>query len=223
MRVMRSSFIAGALSAFGLLMLTPRHADASLVLALDLPTMVTRADRVAVVDVVSVKSDWDARHEQILSTIDLMVVESWKGGDAPASHLTVVQPGGTVGDLTQTVHGITRFVPGERAVVFLSGRAERASVVGMAQGKRLVRRDAASGKLFVHAPDKAGATFIRTTPASTTAPVFEMHARPLDDLRADVRNLVAKPAPTTPAPIKPSQTPGSLPGNKNVTPTGGAR
>jgi hypothetical protein len=93
----------------------------------------------------------------------------------------------------------------------------------MAQGKRLVRRDAASGKLFVHAPDKAGATFIRTTPASTTAPVFEMHARPLDDLRADVRNLVAKPAPTTPAPIKPSQTPGSVPGNKNVTPTGGAR
>jgi hypothetical protein len=226
MRAMRLPSVAGALSVFGLLgtlIMSPTRAEASLVLALDLPTMVTRADRVAVVDVVSVKSDWDARHEQILSTIDLMVVESWKGGDAPASHLTIVQPGGTVGDLTQTVHGITRFVPGERAVVFLAGRAERGSVVGMAQGKRLVRRDAASGKMFVNTPDRAGATFIRTTPASATAPVFEMRARPLDELRADVRNLVANPGTVKPTPIKPDPTLRTAPGSKTGTPTGGAR
>jgi len=176
-------------------------ARASLVLALDLPTMVSRADHVAVVDVASVKADWDARHEQILSTIDLVVVESWKGGAAPGSHLTVVQLGGTVGDLTQTVHGMTRFAPGERAVVFLAGRSDHASVVGMAQGKRQVHRDSATGRLFVHTPDRAGATFIRTTPTSATAPVFELRARPLDDLRADVRGLSAKPAakPGTPA------------------------
>ena len=210
MKDMRLS-VAATLSVFGLLGASPAHA--SLVVALDLPAMVTRADRVAVVDVVSIKSDWDARHEQILSTVDLIVVESWKGGDAPATHLTVVQPGGTVGDLTQTVHGMTRFVPGERAVVFLTGRPERASVVGMAQGKRLVRRDAASGRLFVHVPDKAGATFIRTTPTSATAPVFELRARPLDNLRADVRTLVTKPIPS---PVSPT---GSKPG----TPAGGLR
>jgi hypothetical protein len=168
-------------------------ARASLVLALDLPTMVTRADHVAVVDVASVKADWDAQHEQILTTIDLVVVESWKGGAAAGSHFSVVQPGGTVGDLTQTVHGMTRFVPGERAVVFLSGQAAHAHVVGMAQGKRVVRRDSASGRFLVHVPDKAGATFIRSTPTSrTTAPVFETAARPLDELRADVRNLATK-------------------------------
>ena len=184
-------------------------ASASLVLALDLPTMVSRADHVAVVDVASVKADWDANHEQILTTIDLVVVESWKGGDAPASHMVVVQPGGTVGDLTQTIHGMTRFVPGERAVVFLSGRAERATVVGMAQGKRLVRRDDATGRLVVHAPDKAGATFIRTPQNTTPSPVFEQRARPLDDLRADVRALATKPA--------------AAPGAKPGTPTGGTR
>ena len=195
MRVMRVSSAALALCGlftFGLFTLEPSPARASLVMALDLPTMVTRADHVAVVDVVSVKSDWDANHEQILSTVDLIVVESWKGGAAPATHLTVVQPGGTVGDLTQTVHGMTRFVPGERAVVFLAGRTQRASVVGMAQGKRMVRRDASSGRMFVHAPDKAGATFLRTTPASATAPVFDLRARPLEDLRADVRALAPK-------------------------------
>ena len=189
---------------------------ASLVLALDLPTLVTRADHVAVVEVASVKADWDANHEQILSTIDLVVVESWKGEDAPASHITVVQPGGTVGDLTQTVHGMTRFVAGERAVVFLAGRPERASVVGMSQGKRLVRRDAGSGRMVVHAPDRTGATFIRTTPASSTAPVFDLHVRPLDDLRADVRSLAARVAPVGGAP-------GSTTGRKPGAPTGGAR
>ena len=192
-------------------------ARASLVLALDLPTLVTRADHVAVVEVASVKANWDANHEQILSTIDLVVVESWKGDDAPASHITVVQPGGTVGDLTQTVHGMTRFVPGERAVVFLAGRPERASVVGMAQGKRLVRREAGSGRMVVHAPDRAGATFIRTTPASSTAPVFDLHARPLDDLRADVRSLAASRV----TPI--GGTPGATTGRKPGAPTGGAR
>jgi hypothetical protein len=198
MGVMRVSSAAVSLSLIGVFAAASSPARASLVLALDLPTMVTRADHVAVVDVVSVKSDWDANHEQILTTIDMVVVESWKGDAAPATHVTVVQPGGTVGDLTQTVHGMTHFVPGERAVVFLVGRPERASIVGMAQGKRLIRRDTASGRMLVHAPDKSGATFIRTTPASAAAPVFDVRARPLEDLRAEVRTLAAKPGPTKP-------------------------
>jgi hypothetical protein len=188
----------GALALPLLLIAAPVRA--SLVLALDLPAMVSRADHVAVVDVVSVKSDWDADHERILSTIDLVVVESWKGGAAVGSHMTVVQLGGTVGDLTQTVHGMTHFVPGERAVVFLAGHADHASVVGMAQGKRQVRRDTATGRFLVNAPERAGATFIRTTPASATSPVFETRARLLDDLRTDVRSLATKPVvkPATP-------------------------
>ena len=181
-------------------------ARASLVLALDLQTMVTRSDHVAVVDVSSVKSDWDAQHEQILTTIDLVVVESWKGTQAAGTHFTVVQPGGTVGDLTQVVHGMTHFVPGERAVVFVAGRPEHASVVGMAQGKRIVRRDAATGHFVVHAPDKAGATFIRSTPASSSSPVFDLRARPLEDLRTDVRALAATKAAPAPG-AKPPGTP----------------
>ena len=217
MRVsLRLAFAASLLTVAIVGWATP--ARASLVLALDLPTMVSRADHVAVVDVASVKSDWDANHEQILTTIDLVVVESWKGADAPASHMKIVQPGGTVGDLTQTIHGMTHFVPGERAVVFLSGRPDRATVVGMAQGKRIVRREDVTGRFLVHAPDRAGATFIRTTPAtSTPSPVFELHARPLDDLRADVRALAVKPATT------PAGTPAMPASGKPRTPTGGTR
>lgn len=178
-------------------------ARASLVVALDTPSMVERADLIAVVDVVSVKAAWDDKHERILTTIDLSVVETWKGGMAPATHVKVVQPGGTVDDLTLVVFGMSRFSRGERALVFLAGRPEEASVVGMAQGKRMVRRDAAGGGWVVHVPDRAGASFVRTLPArplvsstpaaaSASIPILELHARPLDAVRTEVRDLVAR-------------------------------
>ena len=65
----------------------PRSSPASLIVALDLETMVARANNVAVVDGMSVTAAWDERHEQILSTITLAVVESWKGPAAPATRL----------------------------------------------------------------------------------------------------------------------------------------
>jgi hypothetical protein len=171
-----------------------RRAHASLVIALDLPTMVQRADHVAVVDVASVSAAWDDKHERILTTIDLAVVEAWKGSMTPASHVKVVQPGGTVGDIQMTVFGMSEFSPGERALVFLRGTPDAASVVGMAQGKRLVRRDVGTGRWMVHAPQRAGASFVRSVPNPTTTPppVFETRLRGLDDLRVEIRGLVGK-------------------------------
>jgi hypothetical protein len=172
-----------------------RPASASLVIALDLPTMVARADQVVVADVVSVKAAWDARHERILSTIDLVVVESWKGAAAPASHVTVVQRGGTVDDTEMIVYGMPRFQPGERTLVFLAGSADRGHVVGMAQGKRLVRRDD-TGRWVVHAPQRSGALFVRPPgQAAGPSPVFEQGPRALEDLRAEVRTLAATTPP----------------------------
>lgn len=186
----RSLFGLAAL-ATGLTVSAP--ASASLVLALDLQTLVSRADHVAVVDVVSVKSAWDERHERILTTVDLLVLESWKGPAAAATHLSVVQRGGTVDDTEMVVYGMPRFVQGERAVVFLAGRLERASVVGMAQGKRSMHRDPTSGQWLVHVPDRAGATFVRPSPTAAPSPVFELRPRPLDELRAQVKAFAPAP------------------------------
>lgn len=167
-------------------------ARASLVVALDLPSMVQKADHVAVVDVAEVSSAWDDKHERILTTVELTVVESWKGPMAPAAHVKLVQPGGTVGDITMKVFGLSQFVPGERAVVFLRGTPTAASVVGMAQGKRVMRRDATTRRWMVTAPDRAGAAFVRTKPATPAAPVFDPRIRPLDDLRVEILDLVGK-------------------------------
>ena len=170
-------------------------ASASIVVALDLPGMVSRADHIAVVDVTAVTSAWDESHERILTTVDLTVVDRWKGGEG-ATRFTVVQLGGTVGDLTMVVSGISHFSVGERALVFLRGTPQQAGVLGMAQGKRVIRRDAATGEWIVAAADRAGGTFLRTAPASGSSPMIEMRARPLTALRDEVRALIAQPSKT---------------------------
>jgi hypothetical protein len=173
---------------------------ASLILALDTPAMVERADAIAVVDVASVSAAWDDEHERIFTTIDLAVVDVWKGPMTPATHVKIVQPGGTVGDVQMKVFGMSLFSPGERALVFLRGTAQAASVLGMAQGKRPLTREAATGRWMVRAPDKAGASFVapnaRANAATGKAPIFETSLRPLEELRAEIRGLVLK------APVK---------------------
>lgn len=171
---------------------TVAPARASLVVALDLPQMVERADHVAVVDVQSVEAAWDEKHERILTTVDLSVVEALKGTMGPAMHVKVVQPGGTVGDVTMKVFGLTQFTPGERALVFLRGSQTGASVVGMAQGKRLLRRDVTTKRWMVQAPDRSGALFVPPKASSSAAPVFDPRQRPLDDVRVEIRDLVGK-------------------------------
>ena len=169
----------------------PLSAWASVIVELDTPNMVRRADHVAVVDVVAARAAWDDKHERIVSTIELSVVETWKGTNMSAARLTVVQPGGTVGDLTMVVVGMPRFSPGERALVFLAGPAHHATVVGMTQGKRRVRRGVLSQQPIVEAPARAGYSFIRgAAPGAATRRILAP-ARSLDDMRAEVRALVA--------------------------------
>jgi hypothetical protein len=187
-----SSAFALALAA-ALPVAAPAPARASLVLALDTPGMVQRANHIVVADVVSVNAAWDDAHQRILTTVDLAVVETWKGTMTPASHVKIVQPGGTVGDMTMVVFGMSRFSAGERTLVFLEGTPDAARVVGMAQGKRAVRRETSTGRWMVHVPERSGASFLRTPQqAGTPLPVFENHARTLEDLRAEVRDIVSK-------------------------------
>jgi hypothetical protein len=182
--------LPAALLALALVPGAASRASATLILALDLPAMVGRADRIAVVDVVSVSASWNDRHDRISTAVELTVVDCWKGALPAGAHLTVRQPGGTVGDITTTVDGMPRFSPGERALVFLRGPTDRASVVGLTQGKRPMHRDPASGRWMVTGPDRAGADFVRPrTDAAAGAPVIEARARPLDAVRADIRAL----------------------------------
>jgi len=184
---LRSTFVLLAFAFAGLL---PRAGHASLVLALDTNELTKRADHIAVADVLSVQSAWDQSHKKIFTTIELSVVESWKGGTQPASHITVVQPGGTVGDIAMTVFGMSHFTPGERTLVFLRGTTGAAGVVGMAQGKRPMTRDAASGKWTVGLSNSAGLERVSPTGNKpSTSPATEV-PRSLDDMRGQVQQIL---------------------------------
>jgi hypothetical protein len=179
-------------------------ATASIVRALELPDMVQQADHIAVVDVISQRSDWDAKHERIFSTVELKVVERWKGQSETAEdHLTIIQPGGTVGDLTMTVTGLSAFSPGERAVVFLRGAAHNARVLGLSQGKRPMRYDATARTWWIKQASRRDVTLVKTpgatnpvsTPASVTPNRLQSRVQQtgLDDFRTEVRALIGTP------------------------------
>jgi hypothetical protein len=177
----------------------PNGARASIIMALDLPTLVQEADHIAVVEVASVRTAWDERHERIYSTIDLTVIETWKappGSALPPQHLTIVQPGGTVGDITMTVTGLGSFAEGERSLVFLRGPANRAQVVGMTQGKRPVRYESASRKWLVAPPDLRQAKLVRPPAGLPVAsPPLPSHSGQ-NNLSPPAHLAPSRPAPT---------------------------
>jgi hypothetical protein len=177
------------LVAFVLAGLLSQVSHASLVLALDTTELTKRADYIAVADVLSVQSAWDQSHKKIFTTIELSVVESWKGGTPPASHITVVQPGGTVGDISMTVFGMSHFTPGERTLVFLRGTTGAAGVVGMAQGKRPMTLDTGSGKWTVGIASSAGLERVPPKGKTSTSPTIDV-PRSLDDMRGQVQQIL---------------------------------
>jgi len=166
---------------------TGGSAQATVAQALALDDLVHEADDVVVADVVSSRAAWDARHETIVTTVELAVVESWKGGSLPNQHITFQQPGGTVDDVTMTVSGLSSFDAGERTLLFLRdvGKTRAAknapspttatrslTVVGLAQGKRhleAVPADPATKgspkRWMVHPPSLAG---LATVPRNGT-------------------------------------------------------
>jgi len=162
-----------------------RLPQASLLSTMSLRELVASSDRIVVAKVISVGAAWDASHRRILSTIDVVIEQTWKG--EPAPRISIVQPGGAVGDMEMAVGGMPGFVPGERALLFLHGRVWP-QVVGMSQGKRTLERDTQSGRWFLQSPDM-------TCVVERGSDAKLRHAHPsapvdLDDFHAQVESLL---------------------------------
>ncbi len=90
---------------------------------------------------------------------EISATSAWRG--SPPARLTVVTPGGVVGDFSQRVDGMAAFQQGEEVVVFLA-RAGGGTwhVTGAAQGKFRVQEGKAtpdlSGTALVEHPLAAG-------------------------------------------------------------------
>ena len=100
----------------------------------DIPSLTAASDAVVHAQVVSTSAAYGEGGGQIFTTVKLQVVEAWKG--QPGAALSVLVPGGAVGELAQNVQGAASFAEGEEVVVFLKRRTENVySVYQWALGK----------------------------------------------------------------------------------------
>lgn len=122
-------------------MLGVTTAFASLTVRLALPELADASVAIVRGKVVAIDSAWDRRAGAIYSYVVIRVDETLKG-DVPR-RITLKQLGGTVDDMTLTIHGQAEFTRGEEVLLFL-GLRERDMTVHTStlwQGKWTVRRD----------------------------------------------------------------------------------
>ena len=142
------------------------------------------ADRIVVGTVQSVHAAWDLQHRKIISTIEVDIEDIWKGLQAGNRRVTIVQPGGSVGDMEMTVQGMPSFILGEKSLLFLHGQ----QVVGMGQGKRALAWDDASKQWLVQSPETEGV--VEVGPDAKLRQAKRQDPIPLRDLREQVRRVL---------------------------------
>ena len=109
--------------------------------------LVKASARVIEGNVVGTRSQWNAAHNQIHTTITIDVSRAYKGS-MPANHRLVFdQVGGQVGDIVMDLTDQPSFTKGEHVIVFLRNPAEAVMtpVVGLSQGKLTVIPDPDTG------------------------------------------------------------------------------
>ena len=100
----------------------------------DVETLTAASDAVVHAQVASRTSAYGVGGGQIITTVVLRSIETWKGN--PESEVRLVIPGGEVGEYAQTVSGMASFREGEEVVVFLKrGAPGTYALQQMALGK----------------------------------------------------------------------------------------
>lgn len=186
-------------------------AAATTVLYRDVPALARDSDAVVRGKVSQVHSRWSGDHRRIVTVVQVDVEETLKG--APGHQVTILQPGGVVGDIGQRVEGLASFGVGEEVVVFLEQRGPGYIVSGLAQGKYRVERSA-DGRGAFAIPDPHTQQAQVVDPVTHEERTVAPKTWPLDELRAEVQRSVpehgAPPAvpPASPvAPTGPAPTP----------------
>ncbi|MCA1828131.1 MAG: hypothetical protein ABR567_20500 [Myxococcales bacterium] len=148
----------------------------------DVESLTAVSDAVVHASVVRTSSDWGKGGGQIFTAVVLRTIETWKGD--PRRAITVVVPGGSIGELSQTVSGVAEFRAGEEVVVFLRERSIAVySVERLALGKFAVGPPSGLPKRAIR--DRKGLQCVGCAAS-------ESDDLPLDELRARVLRSARK-------------------------------
>lgn len=109
---------------------------------LSLDELVGKADTIVLGTVIQQESAWDAQHTAIYTKVTLAVEDVLVG--APAQMVTLQVAGGSVDGIGMRTSNDAVFQEGERVIVCLDTTAIPSTVVGLQQGKFLVKGDTVS-------------------------------------------------------------------------------
>ena len=133
------TMIRTAIVLTALLLLVPVTAHGTISRAIDFDDKVANAATIVVGKCVSQQSRWDAGREWILTYSTFNVEKTLKG--QPTQQITIVTPGGTVGNITQDVIGVPKFREGEENVVFVRNTQAGPTVAFLEQGSYRLSKD----------------------------------------------------------------------------------
>jgi hypothetical protein len=166
------------------LTLTPIAAEATIARAVKFDEKVEQAAAIVVGRVVSQQSRWDAGGRRILTYSKIEVEKTLKG--FPAREITIVTPGGTVGDVAQDFVGVPRFNAGDEHVVFVRNTQIGPTVLFLDQGAYRLEKDGRGDRIV--RPVDSNAVLVDTqrgaaVTAEQAGPLREFEGRVRDSLK----------------------------------------
>jgi hypothetical protein len=176
-----------ALAFAAAIALTAVAAEATIARAVKFDEKVEQAAAIVVGRVVSQQSSWDAGKQRILTYSKIRVEKTLKG--LPSQEITIVTPGGTVGDIAQDYVGVPRFNTGEEHVVFVRNTRIGPTVLFLDQGAYHVDQDDRGDRIV--RPLESNAVLVDTQRGTAVAPD---HPRALRDFEGNVRDSMKRQA-----------------------------
>ncbi|HYH07970.1 MAG TPA: hypothetical protein VEK11_13005 [Thermoanaerobaculia bacterium] len=165
------------------LLLAPLTAEATISRAMKFDEKVENAAAIVVGKCIRQTSQWDAARNWILTYSTFQVEKTLKG--QPAQEITIVTPGGQVGDIAQDVVGVPRFRQGDENVLFVRNSNAGPTVLYLDQGAyRVVKDD--RGNRMVN-PLVSNAVLVDMQRGSAVAPE---RPRPLREFEGNVRATI---------------------------------
>jgi hypothetical protein len=167
--------------------LAPPRAQASVVEALDMDTLVREADSVVLARVIKQWCHYD-EFGRIVTDFQMQVERTEKGDATPGSAVIVRKLGGIVGDKGMTISGEPGFVDGELVLLFGKNGKNYLRPVGMGQGAMRIFEQ--NGQRYTRS-DARGMSLVKRGATDKSAAPAVAEPRKLDDVLSEVRALVS--------------------------------
>ncbi len=143
-----------------------RSAHATLMQSATFDEKVEHANAIVVGRVIKKEARWDSQHRWILTYTTLRVEKSFKGMTAP--EITIVTPGGQVGNVHQDTIGVPDFSIGSDNVVFIRNSSAGPTVLYFDQGAYDISKDEKGERMVM--PVESDAVRIDTQRGVAVAP-----------------------------------------------------